>query len=91
MRLPLPLRLLLAAQLKLVTPVLPVVHRVIRRHLLGQVGFKPGEADSGDGHGELKIIAATLEPVIEKILTHLGLQASAPPRVPVRRQALQAA
>jgi hypothetical protein len=31
--------------------------------------------------GELKIIAAILEqPVIEKILTHLGLQARAPPR-----------
>ena len=32
--------------------------------------------------GELKIIAAILEqPVIEKILTHLGLPARAPPRV----------
>jgi len=33
--LPIPLRLLLAAQPKLVTPVLQVVHRVITRHLLG--------------------------------------------------------
>ena len=42
--------------------------------------------------GELKIIAAILEqPVIEKILTHLGLQAKAPPRAPARGQALQAA
>ncbi len=42
--------------------------------------------------GELRIIAAILEPpVIEKILTHLGLQARAPPRAPARRQALQAA
>ncbi len=42
--------------------------------------------------GELKIIAAILEPpVIEKILTHLGLQARAPPRAPARRQALQGA
>ena len=42
--------------------------------------------------GESKIIAAILEqPVIEKILTHLGLQARAPPRAPVRGQALQAA
>ena len=46
--------------------------------------------------GELKIIAAILEaPVIEKILTHLGLQARAPPRAPprapARSQALQAA
>jgi hypothetical protein len=42
--------------------------------------------------GELKIIAAILEaPVIEKILTHLGLQARAPPRAAARAQALQAA
>jgi len=42
--------------------------------------------------GELKIIAAILEqPVIEKILTHLGLQARAPPRTPARRSQLQAA
>ena len=42
--------------------------------------------------GEHKIIAAILEaPVIAKILTHLGLQARAPPRVPARVQALQAA
>ena len=39
-----------------------------------------------------KTIAAILEaPVIEKILTHLGLQARAPPRSPARSQALQAA
>lgn len=42
--------------------------------------------------GELKIIAAILaQPVIEKILTHLGLQARAPPRAPARGRALQAA
>jgi hypothetical protein len=42
--------------------------------------------------GELKIIDATLEqPVIEKILTHLGVQARAPPRSPAWGQALQAA
>jgi uncharacterized protein (UPF0212 family) len=41
--------------------------------------------------GELKIIAAILEQhVIEKMLTHLGLQARAP-RSPARGQALQAA
>ena len=45
--LPIPLRLLLAAQPKLVTLVLQVVHRVITLHLLGQAGFKPDEADSG--------------------------------------------
>ena len=43
--------------------------------------------------GQLKIIAAILEaPVIERILTHLGLQARAPPRTPAReRQVAQAA
>ena len=42
--------------------------------------------------GELRIIAAILEqPVIEKILTHLGLQARAPPRAPARGSQLQAA
>ena len=41
--------------------------------------------------GDLRIIAAILEPsVIEKILTHLALQARAPPRAPGRR-ALQGA
>ena len=42
--------------------------------------------------GELKIIAAILESaVIERILTHLGLQARAPPRAPARGQTLHAA
>ena len=45
--LPIPLRLLLAAQPKLVTPVLQVVHRVIARHLLGHAGLNADEADSG--------------------------------------------
>jgi ribosomal protein S27E len=45
--LPIPLRLLLAAQPKLVTPVLQVVQRVITRHLLGQAGLTAEEADSG--------------------------------------------
>ena len=45
--LPIPLRLLLAAQPNLVTPVLQAVHRVITRHLLGQTGLKADEADSG--------------------------------------------
>ena len=44
------------------------------------------------GGGELKIIAAILErPVIEKILTHLGLKARTPPRAAERGQSLQAA
>jgi len=42
--------------------------------------------------GELKIIAAILAaPVIERILTHLGLQARAPPRVAARGDLQQAA
>ncbi len=45
--LPIPLRVLLAAQPELVTPVLQVVHRVITRQLLGQAGLKADEADSG--------------------------------------------
>jgi len=40
--LPIPLRMLLAAQPKLVTPVLQVVHRVITRHLLEQTGLSVG-------------------------------------------------
>ena len=42
--------------------------------------------------GDLKDIAAILEqPVIEKILTQLGLQARAPPRAPARGQVVRAA
>lgn len=42
--------------------------------------------------GDLKIIAAILEaPVIEKILTHLRLQARALPRAAAGGQVLQAA
>jgi len=45
--LPIPLRLLLAAQPVLITPVLQVVHRLITRHLLEPTGFKADHADSG--------------------------------------------
>jgi len=45
--LPIPLRLSMAAQPVLVTPLLQVVHRVITRHLLDQTGCKAFEADSG--------------------------------------------
>jgi hypothetical protein len=42
--------------------------------------------------GQRKIIAVIRDvPVIEKTLTHLGLQARAPPQAPARGQALQAA
>ena len=45
-----------------------------------------------NGGGALKVIAAILaQPVIGKILTHLGLQARAPPRAQARGQAPQAA
>ena len=47
MRLPIPLRLLLAARPLLVTPVLQVVQRVLTRFLLDQAGLKADEADSG--------------------------------------------
>ena len=44
------------------------------------------------GSGELKIIAATLErAVIEKILSHLGLQAQPPPRTRAREAQLDQA
>ena len=45
--LPIPLRLLLAAQPELVTPVLQVVQRVVTRHLLGQAGLKADEGHGG--------------------------------------------
>ena len=45
--LPIPLRLLLAAQPQLLTPVLQVVQRVLTRFLLEQAGLKADEADSG--------------------------------------------
>jgi hypothetical protein len=43
--LPIPLRLLMAAQPELITPVLQVVQRVLARYLLGQAGMKLGEGD----------------------------------------------
>jgi len=45
--LPIPLRLLLAAQPELVTPVLQVVQRVVARHLLDGVGRKGEEGQGG--------------------------------------------
>ena len=46
--LPIPLRVLLAAQPELVTPVVQVVQRVVTRHLL-EAAHAPGRADRGDG------------------------------------------
>ncbi|MFY7866514.1 transposase zinc-binding domain-containing protein [Roseateles sp.] len=45
--LPIPLRVLLAAQPERVTSVLQVVHRVVTRHLLGRAGLKPEEGHGG--------------------------------------------
>ena len=47
LRLPIPLRLLLAAQPKLVPPVLQLVHRAITRFLLDQAGLEAEQADIG--------------------------------------------
>ena len=45
--LPIPLRVLLAAQPELVTSVLQVVQRVLTRHLLGAAGLKAEEGHGG--------------------------------------------
>ena len=45
--LPIPLRILLAAQPELITPVLQVVQRVLARYLLAQAGMKAGEGECG--------------------------------------------
>jgi len=69
----------------------PLRGRLIRRAFGESVKVLPMEQCPNFG-GQLKIIAAILEqPVIEKILTHLGLQARAPPRAPARGSQLQAA
>ena len=52
--LPIPLRVLLAAQPELVTPVLQVVQRVVERHLLDHTGLK-----SEDGQGAKTFGAGT--------------------------------
>jgi len=59
-----------------------------RFHKLQRV-FEIDMAHCPNCGGELKIIAAIMEqPVIEKTLAHLGLQARVPPRAPARGQAL---
>jgi hypothetical protein len=47
LQLPIPLRVLLAAQPELVTPALQVVQRVVERHLLGHTGLESDEGHSG--------------------------------------------
>lgn len=45
--LPIPLRLLLAAQPELVNPVLQMMQRVFTRHMLDRVGLKADEGHGG--------------------------------------------
>ena len=79
---------------KLLKRVFEIDHRPVRlswAKLLKRV-FEIDMEHCPNCGGELRIIAAILEqPVIEKILTHLGLQARAPPRAPARGSQLQAA
>ena len=49
--------------------------------------FEIDSAHRANCRKQIKIIAAILEsPVIERILTHLGLQARAPPQTPERER-----
>ena len=60
-------------------------HRISWQRLLKPVFDIDMQHCPNCGAGELKIIAAILErPVIEKILTHLGLGPQLPPRGPAR-------
>jgi hypothetical protein len=65
-----------------------VLHKVITR----MVTLLTRRGHCRNCGGELKVIAANLgAPVIEKMLTCLGLQARAPPRAPARGQGMKAA
>ena len=60
-------------------------HRISWARLLKRVFDIDMQHSPNCGAGELKIIAAILErPVIEKILTRLGLEPQAPPKAPER-------
>lgn len=73
-------------------PAQPRPHRISWARLLKRVFDIDMQRCPNCGACELKIIAAILEqPVIEKILTPLGLQTRALPRAPARGQVLQAA
>jgi hypothetical protein len=91
--LPIPLRLLPAAQ-PAEREANRAHHRPVRlswARLLKRV-FEIDLQHCANCGGGLKIIAAILEqPVIEKLLAHLDPQARAPPRAAARGQALQAA
>jgi len=73
MSLPIPLRLLLAAQPELVTPVLQVVQRVLGRHLLEQAGL-----GADQGHGG----AVTLILRFGSAANNRGQQLERPPTLP---------
>jgi len=61
-------------------------------HQAAEAGFEIDMVHFPNCGGHLKIIAAIMEqPVIEKIVTHLGLQPRAPPSAPAPRSQLQAA
>jgi len=63
------------------TPPCPCPHRINRARQLKHVFDIDMQHCPNCGAGELKIIAAILErPVIEKILSHLGLDPQPPPR-----------
>jgi hypothetical protein len=66
--LPIPLRLLLAAQPQLLAPLLQVIHRVIAAFLIKQAGFKLSRADTGavDFSSSRKEIDISPGPAIEK-------------------------
>ena len=67
-------------------------HRINWARLLKRVFDIDMQHCPNCGGGELKIIAAILErPVIEKILTHLGLQPQPPPRARAREAQLRRA
>jgi len=62
-------------------PVRAPPHRISSARLLKRVFDIDMQHCPNCGGGELKIIAAILErPVVEKILTHLGLDPQPPPR-----------
>lgn len=73
---PIPPRLLLAAQLQLVAPALQVVHRVIMCFLLSKADLSAGQADNG-AVTLIQRLGAVLSPDIHRHCTGLvvpGLQ-----------------
>ena len=72
--LPIPLRLLLAAQPELVTPVLQVVQRVVTRHLLGGADGAPSFVEvAAPTDDELHALLQTVITRLMKMLTRRGV------------------